>query len=495
MLKYAIQLFKEKIFMEKSEFVKEIADIHTDYPQWYTDVVLKTELADYGPVKGTMVIRPYGYAIWELIQSEMDKRFKALGHQNAYFPLLFPYSFLEKEKEHVEGFAPEVAVVTHAGGAELAEKLVIRPTSETVICKMYSKWLQSYRDLPFKYNQWANVMRWEKTTRPFLRTSEFLWQEGHTLHETKEEAMQETLQMLEVYRSVCEELLAVPMLVGRKTEKEKFAGAEITYSIESMTRDGKSLQSGTSHYLGTNFAKSFDIQFQDREGKMAYPHQTSWGTSTRLIGALICAHGDERGLALPPKIAPIQVVIVPITLKNDDLVNYCKGLNEEFVKAGIRSQVDLSDYSAGYKFNKYEMKGVPVRIEVGNRDLSNGVVTVARRDTLEKFSLNQSNLTASILSLMDEIQSNMLETARNKTNEHIIEVDNRADLVKTVNEGNFVRVTWCGDRSCEENLKDETAISSRCMPFDQSGKKHKCACCGKELREGEGYITYFAKSY
>jgi len=481
--------------MEKSDFVKEIADIHTDYSQWYSDVVLKTELADYGPVKGTMVIRPYGYAIWEMIQAEMDRRFKELGHQNAYFPLLFPYSFLEKEKDHVEGFAPEVAMVTYAGGEELAEKLVIRPTSETVICRMYSKWLQSYRDLPFKYNQWANVMRWEKTTRPFLRTSEFLWQEGHTLHETREEAMQETLQMLEVYRAVCEELLAIPMIVGRKTEKEKFAGAVITYSIEAMTRDGKSLQSGTCHYLGTNFAKSFNIQYQDREGKMAYPHQTSWGTSTRLIGALICAHGDERGLVLPPRVAPTQVVIVPITTKNAELTDFCERVLSELKTAGIRVNLDLSEYSAGYKFNKYEMRGVPLRIEVGNRDLANGVITLARRDTLEKLTLPTENLAVQVAQILEEIQSNMLETARRKTNEHIIDVDNRADLIARVNEGSFVRVTWCGDRACEENLKDETAITSRNMPFDQSGKKHKCACCGKDLAEGEGYITLFAKAY
>jgi len=322
-----------------------------------------------------------------------------------------------------------------------------------------------------------------------------LWQEGHTLHETKEEAMAETLQMLEVYRSVCADLLAIPMIVGRKTEKEKFAGAEITYSIESMTRDGKSLQSGTSHYLGTNFAKSFDIQFQDRDGKMAYPHQTSWGTSTRLIGALICAHGDERGLVLPPRVAPIQVVIVPITTKNEELTNYCKALNTELCSAKIRAQVDLSDNSAGYKFNKYEMKGVPVRIEVGNRDLANRVVTVARRDTLEKLALNQQNLTQSLVALLDEIQANMLETACQKTKEHIIDVDNRDDLVRVVNEGNFARVTWCGDRACEEKLKDETAITSRCMPFDQTGKKSKCACCGKDVGGSEGFITLFAKSY
>lgn len=481
--------------MEKSEFVKEIADINADYPQWYTDVVLKTELADYGPVKGTMVIRPYGYAIWENIQAEMDRRFKELGHQNAYFPMLFPYSYLEREKEHVEGFAPEVAMVTYAGGAELAEKLVIRPTSETIICNMYAKWVQSYRDLPLKLNQWANVMRWEKTTRPFLRTSEFLWQEGHTLHETEAEAREETMQMLEVYRTVAEEVLAIPAIVGRKTEKEKFAGAVETYTFESMTRDGKSLQSGTSHYLGTNFAKSFGIQFQDREGKLAYPHQTSWGTSTRLIGALICAHGDERGLVLPPRIAPIQVVIVPITLKNAELVGFCTDLNEKMLNLGIKSQVDLSDYSAGYKFNKYEMKGVPVRIEVGNRDLANGVVTVARRDNFTKNTLAIDSLNDAIPALLDEIQKDMLAAARERTNARIIDVDTRDELVDTVNKGNFVRVTWCGDRECEENLKKDTAISSRCMTFDQSGKKRKCACCGKDLAEGEGYITLFAKSY
>ena len=481
--------------MEKNAFVKEIADIETDYAQWYTDVVLKTEMADYGPVKGTMVIRPYGYAIWEKIQAEMDRRFKETGHQNAYFPLLFPYNYLEREKEHVEGFAPEVAVVTHAGGEELAEKLVVRPTSETVICNMLSKWVHSYRDLPVKLNQWANVVRWEKTTRPFLRTSEFLWQEGHTLHESEAEAREETLKMLHIYQSVAEELLAVPVIVGKKTEKEKFAGAVDSFAIEAMTRDGKSLQSGTSHYLGTNFARGFDIQYQDRNGRLVYPHQTSWGISTRLIGALICTHGDQRGLVLPPRVAPIQVVIVPISLKNDELVSYCKELNQKLIDAGVRAYVDLADYSAGYKFNQYEMKGVPLRIEVGNRDLENGVVTVARRDTLTKDTYSNTTIVDTVLKLLDTIQHELLERARERRDAHIVEVDNREDLVSAVNEGNFVRVTWCGDRACEENLKKDTAITSRCMPFDQSGKKRKCACCGKELAEDEGYITLFAKSY
>ena len=481
--------------MQDNQFVKEIADIETNYPQWYTDVVLKAELADYGPVKGTMVIRPYGYAIWENIQKELDRQFKLTGHQNAYFPMLFPYSYLTKEKEHVEGFAPEVAVVTYAGGEELSEKLVLRPTSETVICNMFSKWVKSYRDLPVKINQWANVVRWEKTTRPFLRTSEFLWQEGHTLHETEEEARAETLQMLRVYEDVVTNFLAIPAIVGKKTEKEKFAGAVDTYSIETMTRDGKSLQSGTSHYLGQNFTKAFDIRYQNREGQFVYPEQTSWGVSTRLIGALICAHGDQRGLALPPKIAPIQVVLVPITLKNDDLVAFCKDLNTKLQDAGIRAEIDLSDNSAGFKFNKYELKGVPIRIEIGNRDLDNGVVTYCRRDTLEKGTLSIENIENQIIKLLDEIQANMLRIAIEKTNSHIIDVANREDLVKTVNAGNFVRVTWCGDRACEEKLKDETAITSRCMPFDQTGKKDTCACCGKKLKDGEGYITLFAKSY
>ena len=481
--------------MQDNQFVKEIADIETNYPQWYTDVVLKAELADYGPVKGTMVIRPYGYAIWENIQKELDRQFKLTGHQNAYFPMLFPYSYLTKEKEHVEGFAPEVAVVTYAGGEELSEKLVLRPTSETVICNMFSKWVKSYRDLPVKINQWANVVRWEKTTRPFLRTSEFLWQEGHTLHETEEEARAETLQMLRVYEDVVTNFLAIPAIVGKKTEKEKFAGAVDTYSIETMTRDGKSLQSGTSHYLGQNFTKAFDIRYQNREGQFVYPEQTSWGVSTRLIGALICAHGDQRGLALPPKIAPIQVILVPITLKNDDLVAFCKDLNTKLQDAGIRAEIDLSDNSAGFKFNKYELKGVPIRLEIGNRDLDNGVVTYCRRDTLEKGTLSIENIENQIIKLLDEIQANMLRIAIEKTNSHIIDVANREDLVKTVNAGNFVRVTWCGDRACEEKLKDETAITSRCMPFDQTGKKDTCACCGKKLKDGEGYITLFAKSY
>ena len=341
--KVKLALYKEFFMAKDKEFVREIADIKEDFPRWYTDVVLKTELVDYGPVKGTMVIRPYGYAIWENIQQGLDKRFKATGHKNAYFPMLIPYSFLTKEAEHVEGFAPEVAVVTHAGGEELAEKLVIRPTSETIFCEMYSKWVNSYRDLPMLLNQWANVLRWEKTTRPFLRTSEFLWQEGHTLHATSEEAEEETLKMLHVYEEFVRNELAMPVLIGKKSEKEKFAGGVATYSMEAMMLDGKSLQAGTTHFFGQNFTKPFNIRFLDKDGTHKYPYQTSWGVSTRLIGALIMAHGDERGLCLPPRVAPVQIVIIPIAQKKAGVLEKCFELRDKLLAAGIRAEVDDTD--------------------------------------------------------------------------------------------------------------------------------------------------------
>ncbi len=377
----------------ESQFVNQIADIENDFPQWYTDVVLKTKLVDYGPVKGTMVIRPYGYAIWENIQKELDKRFRATGHENAYFPLLIPMSFLSKEKEHVEGFAPEVAVVTHAGGEELAEPLVVRPTSETIIGNMYSKWLQSYRDLPILINQWANVMRWEKTTRPFLRTSEFLWQEGHTVHATEEEAVEETIKMLNVYKEFAENCLAIPVITGKKTEKEKFAGAVATYGMEAMMHDGKSLQAGTSHYLGQNFSKAFDIKFLDKDGALKYGYTTSWGVSTRLIGAIIMAHGDQRGLSLPPVVAPVQVVIVPIAAKKAGVMEECAKVKAMLEEAGVRVKLDDSDNSPGWKFNEWEMKGVPLRLEIGPRDIENGVVTVVRRDNGEKSVVKKHSKT------------------------------------------------------------------------------------------------------
>ena len=395
-----------------AQFVQEIADINENFPQWYTDVVLKTELVDYGPVKGSMVIRPYGYAIWENIQKELDKRFKETGHKNAYFPMLIPYSFLTREKEHIEGFAPEVALVTHYGEEELPEKLVVRPTSETIICEMYKKWVKSYRDLPVLINQWANVFRCEKTTRPFLRTSEFLWQEGHTLHRTHEEAEEETFKMLNVYAEFMENVLATPVLTGKKTEKEKFAGANATYGMEAMMLDGKSLQAGTSHDLGCNFAKGFEIKYLDKDGELKFPYQTSWGVSTRLIGALIMAHGDQRGLALPPRVAPIQVIVIPVASHKEGVIEKAEELYKELMAAGIRAEKDFTDNTPGWKFNEWEMKGVPLRIEQGPRDIENGVVQIVRRDTFEKIEVARENIAAVVTKLLDEVHINMYNKAK-----------------------------------------------------------------------------------
>lgn len=474
-------------------FVKEIADIHENFPQWYTDVVIKTELVDYGPVKGTMVIRPYGYAIWENIQKGLDERFKATGHKNAYFPMLIPYSFLTKEAEHVEGFAPEVAVVTHAGGEELAEKLVIRPTSETVFCEMYSKWVNSYRDLPMLLNQWANVVRWEKTTRPFLRTSEFLWQEGHTLHATEEEAEEETLKMLNVYAEFVRSELAMPVLIGRKSEKEKFAGGLATYSMEAMMLDGKSLQAGTTHYFGQNFTKPFNIRFLDRDGVHKYPYQTSWGVSTRLIGALIMAHGDERGLCLPPRVAPVQIIIIPIAQKKEGVLEKCRELCEKLKASGIRAEVDESDNSPGWKFNQWEMKGVPCRYELGPRDIENGVVTISRRDGgEEKFTVSIDEAVSGAKALLDRIHDYMYEKAEKFMKAHIKTVKNMDELEDAVNDGNFALAHWCGETACEDEIKEKMQATSRNMPFDQTGaEKGKCVCCGKKSKK----LIYFGRAY
>ena len=396
---------------KENQFVEQIADINADFPQWYTDVVLKTKLVDYGPVKGTMVIRPYGYAIWENIQKELDARFKKNGVQNAYFPLLIPMSYFTKEAEHVEGFAPEVAVVTHAGGEELSEPLAIRPTSETIIGTMMSKWVQSYRDLPLKVNQWCNVMRWEKTTRPFLRTSEFLWHEGHTAHSNATEANDFALTMLGVYQEFMENCLAIPVLTGRKTEKERFAGAVATYTMEAMMKDGKSLQSGTSHYMGQNFATAFNIEFQGQEGGLQTAYTTSFGVSTRLIGAIIMTHGDERGLVFPPVVAPTQVVIVPIAARKGGVIEKCEELKAELEKAGVRVVLDATDNSPGWKFNEWEMKGVPVRIELGPRDIENGKMLCARRDTFEKIEMSLDNAADSVKGLLAQIQGDLFYVA------------------------------------------------------------------------------------
>lgn len=463
----------------ETEFVKEIADINADFPQWYTDVILKTQLVDYGPVKGTMVIRPYGYEIWENIQLELNKRFKATGHKNAYFPMLIPESYLKREAEHVEGFAPEVAVVTYAGGEELAEKLIIRPTSETIICEMYGKWVQSYRDLPVLINQWANVVRWEKTTRPFLRTSEFLWQEGHTVHSSEEEAGEETLKMLNVYKEFAENILAIPVIVGKKTQKEKFAGAVATYGMEAMMLDGKSLQAGTSHYLGQNFAKAFNIKFLDKDGQHKLGYSTSWGVSTRLIGALIMAHGDQRGLVLPPNVAPVQVIIIPIASHKEGVLENAQKINKQLIELGVRSEIDNRDYSTGWKFNEWEMKGVPLRVEIGPRDIENMQIVVARRDTNEKTVLKFDGL-SEIKKLLLEIQNNMLNKSRAMRDGKIKPAENFDELTKYINDGNFVKTGYCGCRECEDKIKEKTAASARVMPLDGKKTFKKCVYCGKE---------------
>lgn len=478
---------------KKKEKVQEITPMDQDFSQWYTDVIKKTELVDYAPVKGFMVIRPYGYAIWENIQAAYDKRFKETGHKNMYFPLLIPESLLQKEKDHVEGFAPEVAWVTHGGEEELGERLCIRPTSETVICNMYSKWLTSWRDLPYLYNQWANVVRWEKSTRPFLRTSEFLWQEGHTLHETAQEAQKETLQMLDIYREVAEEILAIPMVVGQKSEREKFAGAAATYTIEALMHDGKALQSGTSHNLGQHFTKAFDITYTDRNGELAYPYHTSWGISTRLIGGLIMVHGDDNGLVLPPKVAPIQLVIIPIAQHKEGVLDKAYEIKEQLEKQ-FKVEIDASDgYSPGWKFNQWEMKGVPIRLEIGPRDIQNNQVVAARRDNGEKVPLSMNHLNGSIEKLLEDIQQTLYNKALKMREEKTHIAKNKEEFKEIIqNTPGFIKAMWCGDPDCEEKIKEETGATVRCIPFEQEDlHTHKCVCCGKEAEK----MAYFARAY
>lgn len=475
----------------KQEFVAHITPRDEDFSQWYTDVILKSELVDYAPVRGCMVIKPYGYRIWELIQQEADQRFKATGHQNVYMPMLIPESLLKKEADHVEGFAPEVAWVTQGGQDQLTERLAVRPTSETLFCAMYSKWVQSWRDLPMKYNQWCSVMRWEKSTRPFLRTSEFLWQEGHTVHATAEEAEEETLTMLGVYRELAEDILAMPVITGQKSEREKFAGASATYSIEAMMHDGKALQAGTSHNFGTNFAVPFDITFLDKDGSLKHVHETSWGVSTRLIGGIIMVHGDERGLRLPPKVAPIQTVILPIAMHKEGVLDKAAEIAAQLKAAGIRTQLDDRDtYSAGWKFNEWELKGVPVRLEIGPRDIENGVAVAVRRDTLEKITLPLDGLAEAVLKLLDDVQQNLFEMARSFRDERIVEAADMTQLEDGVQNG-FVRAMWCGEEACELDIKQKTNATSRNMPFDQTPIGETCVCCGKPAKKK----IYFAKSY
>ena len=467
--------------MKDKDFVKEISNIDEDIAQWYTDIVLKAELADYTDTKGCIVIKPYGYKIWENIQKYADNKFKETGVKNTYFPALIPENLLQKEKDHVEGFAPEVAWVTEAGGEKLEEKLCVRPTSETIITTMYSKWLNSWRDLPFLYNQWCNVLRWEKETRPFLRSREFLWQEGHTIHETAQEAKERTLQMLNIYRDVAENLLAIPVIYGLKTEKEKFAGADETYTIEAMTYDGRALQAGTSHYFGQNFTVPFDVKFQNREGKEEYAYQTSWGISTRLIGAIIMAHGDSRGLKLPPKVAPIQVVLVPIAMHKEGVKEKAEEIYEKLNKK-FRMKLDLREqYSPGYKFNDWEMRGVPLRIEMGPRDIENGTCILVRRDTLEKITVSIDNLEEEINNLLELIQKNMFEICKKRIAENTRVAHNFEEFTKIGNKkGGFIKAMWCGNIECEEKIKELTAIKSRCIPFEQEHISDVCVCCGKK---------------
>lgn len=465
----------------KNDFVKEITNIEENFTQWYTDVVLKAELADYADTKGCIAIRPYGYAIWENIQKYADEKFKEIGVTNLCMPLLIPESLLNKEKEHVEGFAPEVAWVTIGGEEELDERLCIRPTSETIMSTMYSKWIKSWRDLPLLGNQWCNVLRWEKETRPFLRSREFLWQEGHTVHETEKEAIEFTLKMHDIYADVIENLLAIPVLKGRKTEKEKFAGAVDTYTIETLMHDGRALQSGTSHYFGQNFSKPFEIKFQNREGKEEYAYQTSWGISTRLLGAIIMAHGDNRGLKLPPKVAPIQVVIVPIAMHKDGVIEKAEELDAKLKKV-YRTKLDLRDnYSTGFKFNDWEMRGVPIRIEIGPKDIENGVAVLVRRDTLEKEVVKLEELVTRVGEVVDLIQKNMYQECLERKNRKTTIAYSLDEIAKNLDENQgYVKTMWCGNEECENKVKDVTGAHSRCIPFEQEHLSDTCAICGKK---------------
>jgi len=465
---------------DNKDFVKEITNIDEDFAQWYTDIVRKAQLADYTDTKGCIAIRPYGYAIWENIQKYADDLFKKSGVKNVSFPVLIPESLLQKEKDHVEGFAPEVAWVTEAGGEKLEEKLCVRPTSETIFTTMYSKWLNSWRDLPFVYNQWCNVLRWEKETRPFLRSREFLWQEGHTIHETEKEARERTLQMLNIYVDVAEKLLAIPVITGLKTETEKFAGADETYTIEAMTYDGKALQSGTSHYFGQNFTKPFDVKFQNRDGKLEYAYQTSWGISTRLIGAIIMAHGDNRGLKLPPRVAPIQVEIIPIAQHKEGVEEKVSEIYER-LKTKFRVEKDFrKQVSPGVKFNDCEMRGIPLRLEMGPRDIENGECVLVRRDTSEKISVKLENLEETIEKLLEDIQNNMFEMCKKRMEEKTTEAYTLDEFVEKMNSNQgFIKAMWCGNSECEAKIKELTAAKSRCMPFVKEKIDNKCVCCGK----------------
>lgn len=476
---------------KEKKLVEAITSMEDDFAQWYTDVVKKADLTEYSSVKGCMIIRPYGYAVWELIQKQLDDRIKATGHENVYMPMFIPESLLQKEKDHVEGFAPEVAWVTQGGKEKLQERLCVRPTSETLFCDHYKNIIQSYRDLPKLYNQWCNIVRWEKTTRPFLRTTEFLWQEGHTAHATAEEAQEETIKMLNVYAEFCENVLAIPVIKGKKTDKEKFAGAKATYTIESLMHDGKALQSGTTHNFGDGFAHAFDIQYTDKNNKLQYVHQTSWGLTTRLIGAIIMVHGDNSGLVLPPAIAPIQVIIIPIAQHKEGVLDKANELKEKLSNIA-RIKIDDSDHSPGWKFSEYEMKGVPIRLEVGPKDIENNQVVLARRDNGEKLIITMDCLEDKVNEILKDIQENLHKKAKTlrDTKTYIAKTMEEFETILNKNQG-FIKAMWCGEQNCEESIKEKTGATSRCIPFEQEEIVDTCICCGKKSEN----MVYWGKSY
>jgi len=475
---------------DDKKMVEAITSMEDDFAQWYTDVCTKAELISYSNVKGCMVIKPAGYAIWENIQKELDRRFKETGVENVYMPMFIPESLLQKEKDHVEGFAPEVAWVTQGGLEPLAEKLCVRPTSETLFCDFYKGEVESYRDLPKCYNQWCSVVRWEKTTRPFLRSREFLWQEGHTIHATAKEAEERTEQMLNLYADFCEDFLAIPVVRGRKTDKEKFAGAEATYTIEALMHDGKALQSGTSHNFGDGFAKAFGIQYTDKDNKLQTPHQTSWGVSTRIIGAIIMVHGDNSGLVLPPKVAPTQAVIIPIQQKKEGVLEKAEEIRAAL--GGFRVKVDDTDKSPGWKFSEQEMRGIPVRIEIGPKDIANNQCVVVRRDTREKITVNLDELEARLGEILDTMQKDMYERALAHREAHTYEATDYESFKKTIDEKpGFVKAMWCGDVECENKIKEDTGATSRCMPFNSKPIADTCVCCGKKAKA----LVYWGRAY
>ncbi|WP_455714165.1 proline--tRNA ligase [Anaerosporobacter sp.] len=475
---------------KEKKLVEAITSMEEDFAQWYTDVVKKAELIDYSSVRGCMILRPAGYAIWENIQKQLDARFKETGVENVYMPMFIPESLLQKEKDHVEGFAPEVAWVTHGGLEPLQERLCVRPTSETLFCDFYSNIIQSYRDLPKLYNQWCSVVRWEKTTRPFLRSLEFLWQEGHTAHATAEEAEERTIQMLNLYADFCENVLAIPMIKGRKTDKEKFAGAEATYTIEALLHDGKALQSGTSHNFGDGFAKAFGIQYTDKDNKLQYAHQTSWGMTTRLIGAVIMVHGDDSGLVLPPRIAPVQVMIIPIAQHKEGVLEKAAELKEKLSNFSVK--VDDSDKGPGWKFSEQEMRGIPIRIELGPKDIEANQAVIVRRDTREKIVVSLDEIESKVAEVLETMQNDMLERARNHRDAHTYEAHSTEEFADIVaNKPGFVKAMWCGDQACEDEIKEKTGATSRCMPFKQEHISDTCVCCGKKAKS----LVYWGKAY